>query len=233
MVKKAVIMAAGKGVRMLPLTKLVPKPLVTVNGKPFLYYLLTRLKKAGFEEIAIIVGYKNHIVPEFLEKYGFKATLLLQTKRLGTAHALKCAEKFVGNDNFLALGGDNLWSVDDLKRVPFSDAFNYVATIKVENPEKYGVVLEKDGYLLRISEKPKQFVGNLINTGLYKFTPQIFGCLKKLKKSLRGEYELTDAISLLASEKKVKTVRLNDYWLDLGKMDDIPGIEKKLSGLGE
>ena len=232
MIKKAVIMAAGKGVRMLPLTKLVPKPLIEVNGKPFLYYLFSRLKEAGYTDIALIVGYKNHVVPEFLKKYGFKAHLILQAKRLGTGHALKQAEEFVGKSNFITLGGDNLWSVNDLKRLDKDDDLNYIATMKVNNPEKYGVIIEENGFLKKIVEKPQSYTGNLVNTGLYKFSPEIFDYLKKLKKSPRGEYELTDAISALASQKKVMVATLNDYWFDLGKIDDIKSIEERLSKLG-
>jgi dTDP-glucose pyrophosphorylase len=233
-VRKAVIMAAGRGVRMLPLTKLVPKPLVKVNGKPFLYYVMAHLRKAGYTDIALIVGYKNHMIPAFLREHNFRATIILQKKRLGTGHAMRQAERFAGKSNFIALGGDNLWSAADLKSIQGNDGLNYVATVRVKNPRRYGVVLAKgNGMMERIVEKPQRFVGNMINTGLYKFTPDIFAALKKIKKSPRGEYELTDAISLLAQQGKVKVVSLRDYWLDLGKLSDIGKIEARLRKLGE
>ncbi len=228
MIKKVVIMAAGNGVRMLPLTKLVPKPLIQVNRKPFLYYLLSHLNKAGYTDIAIIVGHKSELMPLFLKEYKFKATLILQKKRLGTAHALKCAKDFVGNEQFIVLGGDNLWSVKDLKKIAIDNPFNYIAASKSNEPEKYGVLIEDNGTLKKIIEKPQKFVGNLINTGLYKFSPEIFNAISQIKKSSRGEYELTDAITLLAKKDKVKVLKLKDYWLDLGKIPDIRKIGKFL-----
>jgi len=109
----------------------------------------------------------------------------------------------------------------------------YVAGIKVENPQKYGVLVEKNGKLVKIHEKPEKYVGDLINTGLYKFTPDIFKALEKIKLSQRGEYELTDAITLLAEKGKAKVYTLKDYWLDLGSLEDIPKVEKFLKALGE
>ena len=223
---KAVILAAGKGVRMLPVTEIIPKVLIEINGKPFLYYILKSLQKAGYNEFGLIVGYKKEMVAKFLMEYGFKAVLIEQKEQLGTAHAIKQAKRFVGKDNFIALCGDNIWSINDLARMSIDDDLNYIAGYKVNNPEKYGVLVVENDSLVRIHEKPKEFVGNFINSGLYKFTPEIFDAINKIGLSQRGEYELTDAISLLAKEGKVKVIRIQDFWKDLGKLDDIPGVEK-------
>lgn len=230
---KAVIMAAGKGTRMIPLTNKVPKVLVEINKKPFIYYVLKNLREAGFDDIAIIVGYKKEKFPKFLEKYGFKAALIEQEEQKGTGHAVKSAKDFAGNSNFVVLGGDNLWSVNDLKAMKQDDNECYIAGIKVENPQKYGVLVEKNGKLVRIHEKPEKYVGDLINTGLYKFTPEIFEALEQIKLSQRGEYELTDAITILAEKGKVNVVQLKDYWLDLGSIEDIEKVEKFLKAMGE
>ena len=230
---KAVIMAAGKGTRMLPLTEKVPKVLVKVNKKPFLYYVLSRLKEAGFDEIAIIVGYKKERFPKFLKKYGFVAELIEQDEQKGTGHAAKLAKKFAGKDNFILLGGDNLWSAKDLQSMPMKSGMCYVAGMHVDNPQQYGVLVVERDKLVKIIEKPKKFVGDLINTGLYKFTPEIFDALEKIKLSPRGEYELTDAITILAEKGKVGVLRLEDYWLDLGSIEDIPKVEKFLKVLGK
>ncbi len=230
---KAVIMAAGKGVRMLPLTEKVPKVLVKINKKPFLYYLLKHLQEAGFDEIALIVGYKKEQFPKFLKKYGFEAALIEQDEQKGTGHAAKLAREFAGKDNFILLGGDNLWSVNDLKAMPMKNELCYIAGMKVDNPQKYGVLMVKHDKLVKIVEKPKKFVGDLINTGLYKFTPEIFEALEQIKLSPRGEYELTDAITILAEKGKVGVLNLEDYWLDLGSVEDIEKVEKFLKVLGE
>jgi dTDP-glucose pyrophosphorylase len=223
---KVVVMAAGKGLRMLPITETIPKVLIEINGKPFLYYVLKSLQKAGYNEFGLIVGYRKDMVAKFLMKQGIEAELIEQKEQLGTAHAIKQAKRFVGKENFIALGGDNIWSINDLARMNIKDNLNYIAGYKVNNPEKYGVLVVENDNLVRIHEKPKEFVGNFINTGLYKFTPEIFDAIGKIGLSQRGEYELTDAISLLAKEGKVKVIKIQDFWKDLGKLDDIPGVEK-------
>lgn len=222
---KAVIMAAGKGTRMLPLTLDMPKVLVEICGKPFLYYLLKNLEKAGVEDIAIIAGYKKKMIEEFVNRYGFRVRLIEQKKQKGTGHAVKLAKEFAAGKNFLVLNGDNLWSADDIKSICNDDVFNYVCGLEHKHPEKYGVLEAGDGFLRSIVEKPAQYVSSLINTGLYKFTPEIFDALDKIGISLRGEYELTDAIGILAKQKKVKVKEIIDYWKDLGKIEDIPLIE--------
>ena len=82
-------------------------------------------------------------------------------------------------------------------------------------------------------QKPEEFIGNLINTGLYKFTPEIFEALEKIELSPRGEYELTDAITILAKQKKVKITKVHDYWLDMGSIADIPKVEAFLNNWEE
>ena len=230
---KAVIMAAGKGIRMLPLTLEIPKVLVEICGKPFLYYLLKNLEKAGVEDIAIIAGYKKEMIEEFVCRYGFRVRLIEQKEQKGTGHAVKLAGEFADVKNFLVLNGDNLWSADDIMSICNEDSFNYVCGIEHDHPEKYGVLDVRDGFLRSIVEKPEQYVGSLINTGLYKFTPEIFDALDKIGISLRGEYELTDAIAILAKQKKVKVKEINDYWKDLGRIEDISLMENFIRNKGE
>lgn len=230
---KAVIIAAGKGTRMLPLTETTPKVLLEVNSKPFLYYTLEHLKKVGITEVGLIVGHLKEKFPEFLEKYGFKATLIEQKEQLGTGDAIRQAKEFVGNDNFVVIYGDNLFSADDLKAIAKDDDLTYTGGYKVGNPEKYGVLITDGDKLVEIKEKPKEFVGDLVNPGLYKLTPEIFAELERIEKSPRGEYELTDAVSILAKQGKVNVVKLNDYWLDLSLKEDIQKVEEFLKNLGE
>jgi bifunctional UDP-N-acetylglucosamine pyrophosphorylase/glucosamine-1-phosphate N-acetyltransferase len=109
------------------------------------------------------------------------------------------------------------------------DKFCYIAGLKQDHPEKYGVLIEDgDDFLEEIIEKPKEFVGNLINAGLYKFTNDVFEKISKIKKSSRGEYEITDVISLLAKEKKVKIKKIKDCWHDFGNPEDVEKLSKFL-----
>ncbi|MBI2668975.1 NTP transferase domain-containing protein [Candidatus Woesearchaeota archaeon] len=225
---KLVILAAGKGVRMLPLTEHIPKVLVEVNGKPFLHYVLENAQKAGFADIGLVVGYKKEKIEEFLKKNEIKAALMEQKKQLGTGDAVKQAQNFCKNGPFVLLGGDNLFSAENLTVIQKNDEFCYVAGKEVEEYKKYGILITEGEKLIKIIEKPQQFVGNLANVGLYKFTPDIWSALEQIGLSPRGEYELTDAITILAQQGKVKVLKLQKYWMDLGSKEDIPRIEEFL-----
>ncbi|HLC89224.1 MAG TPA: sugar phosphate nucleotidyltransferase [Candidatus Nanoarchaeia archaeon] len=217
---KVVIMAAGKGTRMLPLTKTIPKVLVEVNGKPFLYYVLKSLQKAGYKEFGLIVGYKKEKIESFLKEYKFKAKLIDQPQQLGTGHAVLQAREWVGKDDFIVCSGDNLYDINDLKKVKKKDPFHYLLGLEVDEWQKYGVLIAEDGFLKEIQEKQPKFVGSLINIALYKLKPEIFPILEKLRPSPRGEIELTDALNILAKENKVKVVE-GELWVDLGCKDDL------------
>ena len=245
MIKKVVIAAAGQGTRMLELSKDKSKHLIEVKNRPFLAYVLDRLITAGYYDMVLVVGFKEELMErfreEFIEKYlkssdqhKLNIEVVNQHKILGpreeiygTACPLMCVKDKVSRENFIYLYGDNLFSVKDLKIMNIDDDFCYIAGLKHENPEKYGVLI-RDGedFLEKIVEKPKKYVGDLINAGLYKFTPDVFDKLDKIEKSPRGEYEITDAIPLLAKEKKVKIKQIEDYWLDFGNPSDMEKVSK-------
>ncbi len=235
MIKKVVIAAAGQGTRMIHLTKNKSKHLIEVQKRPFLAYLLDNLLKAGYKELILVVGYKEELMRQFLEEYRYKATVINQFEILGpkekiygTACPLMCVKDIVKKEHFLFVCGDNLYSVKDLKEMRDDGKYNYVAGIEYSHPERYGVLITDDGFLKKIVEKPKKFIGNLINTGLYKFTPEVFDKLSKIHKSPRGENEITDVITLLAKEKKVKVKKIKDHWLDFGNPADIMKLCKFL-----
>ena len=236
MIIKAVIAAAGKGTRMLHLSKDRPKHLIAVNEKPFLYYVLENLKKAGIKKMIIVVGYKKEAMEKFAEEYKneFNITLVDQFEnrgadRYGTAIPIEAVRKTVGNEPFISIYGDNLYSPKDIAKFAKDSDYNYIGVMENENPEKYGVaVADENDILVRIVEKPKEFVSNMINTGIYTFTPEVFEVLPK-DKSPRGEYELTDAIQKLAEKKRVKIIRLAGGWMDFGNPDDIIKVSEFLN----
>jgi len=240
MIKKVVVSAAGQGTRMLELSKDKSKHLINVGSRPFLAYLLDNIIVAGYAQIIMVVGFREDMIREFLKTYDAKgATITLvnqydvlgpKEKEYGTACPIKCVKDFVGNENFISLVGDNFYTVEQLKAMNIDDEFCYVAGVESQTPEKFGVLLEKEEFLEKIVEKSQEFIGNFINTSLYKFTPDIFDAVFKIEKSPRGEYEITDAISLLAKDKKVKVKKFTDYWMDFGRPDD---VEKFLKYLDE
>jgi UDP-N-acetylglucosamine diphosphorylase / glucose-1-phosphate thymidylyltransferase / UDP-N-acetylgalactosamine diphosphorylase / glucosamine-1-phosphate N-acetyltransferase / galactosamine-1-phosphate N-acetyltransferase len=239
-IKKVVIAAAGQGTRMRNLSKDKPKHLIEVNKRPFLAYVLDNLFLAGYTDIILVGGYMNELMEDFKNNYippeGGKINIKFinqyeilgpKEKIYGTACPLMCVKDDI-KEQFLFIGGDNLFSVKDLKAMNIDDDFNYVAGLINENPENYGVLVTNGEYLEKIVEKPKEYIGNLINAGLYKFTPEVFNKLPLITKSPRGEYEITDVISLLAEEKKVKVKKIQDYWKDFGKPEDIEKLAQFL-----
>ncbi|PWB38806.1 MAG: hypothetical protein C3F02_01820 [Parcubacteria group bacterium] len=230
---RVLISAAGRGTRMLHLSSDRPKHLIEVAGHPFLYYLLNNLKIAGFTEVIMVVGYKKELMKQFLKNYQgqFKITVINQFEKLGegeygTACPLKCVSDILAGENFLSIYGDNLYSVEDLRNFNIQDNYNYVAGLRHSEPQNYGVLeVGANGFLKGIIEKPKKPPSNLINTGLYKFTGEVFDYLSKIKLSPRGEYELTDIVDLLAKQGNVKVRGLSGGWLDFGRPEDIVRVE--------
>jgi len=232
-ITKVVIAAAGQGTRMKHLTLKKSKHLIEINGKPFLAYLFDNLLKAGFTDFTLVIGYRANLMENFLRKYGYKARVLNQFEILGpkekiygTACPLMCIKE--SREQFLYICGDNFYSVADLKAMKIEDEYNYVAGIKSTSPEQFGVLIQEGDFLKEIIEKPQSYVGDTINASLYKFTPEIFEKVKEIKKSPRGEYEITDAVCLLAKENKVKVKIIEDFWLDLGRPEDIKKFEEFL-----
>ncbi|MDP2910373.1 MAG: L-threonylcarbamoyladenylate synthase [bacterium] len=238
MISKVVIAAAGEGTRMLHLTANKSKHLIKVKKRPFLAYLLDNLFSAGYRDLILVVGYKEELIRSFLNRYKpplkslrpsqYKIRMVSQyeilgpkAKIYGTACPLMCVKDIIKKSQFIYLCGDNLYSIRDLEEMNNSGKYSYVAGLYKKNPEKYGVLVQEEEFLKEVIEKPKQFFGNLVNTGLYKFTPEVFDKLKKIKKSPRGEYEITDVINLLAKRKKVKIKAIKDFWMDFGNPADI------------
>lgn len=225
--KQAVVLAAGQGVRMLPLTKEIPKPLIEINGKPFLEYLLRNLETAGYEKVFLVVGYKKNKIESFIKQtsFNFEVEFVEQKERLGTGHAVNLLKDKI-EGNFVLLMGDNLYSEIDFAEIPLDDNNNYVYGYKHTSPKGFGILVHEEDILIEIQEKPEVPPSNIINVALYKFTNEIFGVLTNIEKSSRGEFELTCGVNLLAKQKKVKLSLLKDYWLNLGVPADIPILER-------
>lgn len=229
---KAVVLAAGLGTRMRPLTFTKPKFLLPIAGKPALDHVLLLLKNVGINEIGMVVGYgKEQIMERYGDgsKLGVKLEHLHQRKLLGTANAVSLAEDFISGENFLVMNGDTLVDQESLDTLlkrheeMKSDATfgGIVTTIEVEKPEQFGIVFLDGDKVTEIVEKPKKVKSKLANAGVYVFSPKIFDAIKKTKKSKRGEYELTTSIQVLINEgKKIGAFSLK-LWTDIGMPWDL------------
>ena len=229
---KTIILAAGEGVRLQPVTSTRPKHLIKVGGKPILEHVLTTLKTSGIDEALIVTHYMEEKIREYFEdgrRFGLKIEYAHQESVLGTGDALKVAEPYVKED-FLLLYGDLLFSTQALEKILEKHRKTKPAltmgVIAVQNPEDYGIVkLEDEDSVTKIIEKPKleDAPSNLANAGIYMFTKEIFEKMKMTASSVRGEWEIPDAISLLLREgKTVAAVRLSpDDWIDIGRPWDL------------
>jgi len=227
---KAVVLAAGEGIRLRPITSTRPKHLIKVGGKPLLEHSLTALKMLEIEEVLIVIYYMGDAIRQYFgdrEKFGLKISYVKQDSVLGTGNALGVAEPYIKED-FLLVYGDLLFSADVLEKVVTAHEKEKPAAtmsvVPVADPENYGIVELENERVKRIIEKPSRdkVSTNLANAGIYVFSTKIFEKIKQTKASTRGEWEITDAISLLLKEKTVLSVRIpEDKWLDIGRPWDL------------
>ncbi|MCP3684233.1 MAG: NTP transferase domain-containing protein [bacterium] len=200
---QAIIFAGGKSTRTLPLTVNKPKPLLKVANRTILEHNLAQLKGIA-SEVIVISGFRGDLITKYNVKF------VKQAKPLGTANALLQAES-IAKERFIVLNGDDLYSRNDLKKCI---KHKYcVLTRKVTNPESFGIV-SVNNHVLKITEKPKGSESNLANTGCYVLGKEIFSIIKGLKKSVRGEYELTDAVNLLAKQERI-AVEKSQTWIPI------------------
>ena len=222
-VKKAVLLAAGKGTRMKELTTELPKPMLLVRGKPILLHIVEGLKAAGVTEVCIIVGYRADVVREFFGdggRFGVNVCYVTQTVQDGTGRVVELAKDFAGTDPFVLSYGDILINPANYHRLVEPGGAEALVSVKRNESEmaKGGCVVVNDRFeLTDLIEKPAGPPPSpWYNAGVYTFRPGIFEFTARLTLSPRGEYELTDAIANLArSGKLVKAVELSGDWVDV------------------
>ena len=218
---KAVVLAAGQGTRLRPLTDTRPKPLVPVAGTPIVEHVLDAARSV-VDGFVLVVGYQeeavaNHIGDSF---HGVPVEYVTQTEQKGTADAVASVEEHV-SDRFLVLNGDVIFE-DSLVRSLADGNGHAIATKPVPDPSSYGVVSVDDGELTELVEKPADPPTNLANLGLYAFDPSVFDAIDTVEESERGEFEITDAIEYLVSKgEPVQVVEHEGHWLDVGYPWDV------------
>lgn len=213
---KAVILAAGEGKRMHPLTYTRPKVMLPIANKPIVEHLLIEMKEAGIKDFTFIVGYHGETIREHFgdgDRWGIKIEYVSQRKQLGTAHALKLVEKFM-DDKFILANGDVLVGAQDIGKVLAKDTIT-LSLIEAQDTRDLGVVEIAGDRIKGIYEKIADPPSNLVNTGIYLLTEEIFPAIDKTRESPRGEYELTDSLQMLLSEGQDLSWVIIDHWLDV------------------
>jgi UDP-N-acetylglucosamine diphosphorylase/glucosamine-1-phosphate N-acetyltransferase len=226
---QTVILAAGQGTRMRPLTESIPKPMLPVGSRPLVAHTADAAVDAGASELIVVVGYEADAVREFFgaEYRGVPVTFAEQDDQRGTADAVRAARPYLDGP-FAVLNGDNLYEPEDIESL--FDAAPSIAAIRVEDPSSYGVLSTDAPRVTGIVEKPRDPPTNLANAGAYVF-PAEATALLDVDESDRGEYELTDVVSQTIDRTNVTAVEL-DRWLDVGRpWELLEANEWKLSEL--
>ncbi|NYB51258.1 MAG: NTP transferase domain-containing protein [Methanobacteriaceae archaeon] len=226
---RAVILTAGEGTRMRPLTLTRPKTMLPVGGKPLLEYNVKALRDAGITDITMVVGYHKEAVEEHFKdgkSLGVNINYVTQKERLGTAHAIGQVANTIKKDDdaFIVTNGDIILGNSLIKslinKYNESQAHSILVLTEVDDPSSFGVVELEDDCIKDIVEKPSpgEAPSNLINAGIYLFDENIFKAIVKTEKSERGEYEITDSLKIQIKQgEKVLGLVSHDKWIDVGR----------------
>ena len=236
---KAIILSAGEGSRMRPLTLTKPKTMLPVAGKPIIQYNIESLRDNGITDILLIVRYKEEIVRNYFgdgSDFGVNISYKTQKDFLGTANAISYGEDFI-DDSIIVLNGDII--LDDeiiheiIKKYNYLSPDTLMLLTEVEDPSAFGVVEIENGNIKNIVEKPKreEAPSNLVNAGIYIFNKDIFDKIRETEISERGEYEITDSVSLqIEDNKTVIGHKTSKDWIDVGRPWELIEVNEELIG---
>lgn len=223
---KAVILAAGEGRRLEPLTEVRPKPMIPIANQPLLEYVVDACVEAGIKDIVFVVGYKRERIQNYFgdgDDWNINIEYAVQQKQLGPGHAILQAENYI-DESFIALNGDRIvksQAIEDLKdKNPDTEA---LVVTRSDQPSDYGVVEYSGRTVTGISEKPPEYAitSNLINAGVYHFSQDIFKAIQNTDDRIEGEIALTATLNELIEDKKIETIRYNGLWMDVSYLWDI------------
>ena len=247
---KAVILAAGKGTRMKELTEEIPKPMLKVQGKPILEHIILGLRTNGIEQIQIVTGFRAEKVESYFgdgKKWKCDISYVRQVQADGTGKAPELAANFVGREPFLLTYGDILVTPDTYQRMLnrwTEGEFSGLATVTgSEDVTKGGLFFFDELFCLKhLVEKPTGFQLEQLrrdgylkdgdpawyNAGIYIFRPDLFKFTKGLRKSKRGEYELTDAlIEMIAAQHRIAGLKIDGRWVDVRDPEVLSALERE------
>jgi len=231
---QTLILAGGRGKRMRPLTDRIPKVLLPVAGKPFLFHLINFLKNQGIKEFILAVGYKAQKIKNFFgngKKFGVKIIYSEEKIPLDTAGAIKNAANLIKDKNILVLNGDSFIDIDIKKMLKFHKRKRLpitIAVFKIKNPGRYGqVLINKKNTIIKFEEKNKIANENFINGGAYIFQTKI---LKDFPKNKKISLE-RDIFPRFVG--KIAAFKTKGYFIDIGIPQDYKKIKKDFKKYGK
>jgi glucose-1-phosphate thymidylyltransferase len=234
----AIIPVAGKGTRMRPLTWSIPKALIPLAGNTVLGHIIDVLTASGVDHITLIVGYLGENVLEWTRANypGIEVDFAVQDRMNGLASAVQLASPMTDDENTLVVLGDTLFRAD-LTQAIRNDS-NMIAVKRVDDPGRFGVVVEDDGVVKRLVEKPSEFISDLAIVGIYGFSSGLIlmDAISRLitsGKMTRGEFQLTDAMQLMLDEGHQFECFEVEKWFDCGKPETLLETNRILLDSGE
>ncbi len=215
------LLAGGRGVGLEPITNTRPKALVPILGDKLIGRHLRELKELGIKKVVIVVNYMGDAVRKFVDgmnqHLGLDVVYVDQGSPLGTADAVMKASTHVSGKDFIVLYGDVYFrNANFLSNLMRHDG-NVITVAEVSDPSRYGVVVVDGDKVVKIVEKPKQYLSSYVNAGIYRFSSEVVRFLERTEPSERGEYELTSTLQLMVDSG----IRINyqpiSEWLDIGR----------------
>lgn len=222
---QAVILAAGKGTRMRPLSSKLPKPLLQLGPQRILEHTIDQLQGIA-SEIILVVGYRGGLIQKsFRDRYrGMKITYVWQKEQLGTGHAALQTFPYLKGP-FLLLYGDDMYFKEDIEQV-----LKYCPSLllgKTRDLSQFGVVETRGKWIVGLVEKPKNPKSSFANAGMYYLDPHVFRA--KIRKSKRGEYEFTDYIKILLKKGKRIAFHVTDRWRPINTLENLREARQALA----
>ncbi|WP_407355879.1 bifunctional sugar-1-phosphate nucleotidylyltransferase/acetyltransferase [Methanolobus sp. WCC5] len=228
---KAVILAAGEGTRMRPLTSSKPKVMLPIANKPMIEHTIKAAIDAGICEFLIVTGYREDAIRNYFNDgsaFGISIEYVRQEEQLGTANAIACAKGYV-EGHFIVLNGDMLVSKQHIRNLMSRTEDAVISVKEVEEPSHFGVIETRGDNVIRIIEKPKDPPTNLANAGIYLFDEVVFGYIERTERSKRGEFEITDSLQMMIDDGcRVGHEILATEWIDIGRPWDMLDANKVL-----
>jgi bifunctional UDP-N-acetylglucosamine pyrophosphorylase/glucosamine-1-phosphate N-acetyltransferase len=254
--KTAVVLAGGKGLRLYSNAKALPnlkecgnkpKPMICINNKPIMEYIILKLKELNFKTIYIVVGYQKELIMEYFgcsKKYGFNIEYIENKyindpRRSGLSEAVLLVKDFI-DECFMTILGDEVYV--NTKHKEMIGSFEkdekcecMIAVYETENKDdvkkNYSVKIDKNWHVLDLEEKPKEPWNNLVGCGTYLFRPSIFSYIEKTKPSIRSDRkELADTLKLITQDRKIlKAFNIGGKYLNINYLEDLSYAEKLLN----